>query len=69
MYFFSCDGFNGLDLFCFRESTTVFDHLCETFPDENCVLTSREILVEASTCTQELSKYYCDHYIGIIKLQ
>uniref|UniRef100_A0A3Q3WL26 Uncharacterized protein n=1 Tax=Mola mola TaxID=94237 RepID=A0A3Q3WL26_MOLML len=51
-----------------RESTTIFDHLCETFPDENCVLTSREILVEASTCTQELSKYYCDHYIGIIKL-
>ncbi|XP_030287681.1 ral guanine nucleotide dissociation stimulator-like 1 isoform X1 [Sparus aurata] len=29
-----------------RESTAIFDHLCETFPDENCVLTSREILVE-----------------------
>ncbi|KAM8773440.1 ral guanine nucleotide dissociation stimulator-like 1 isoform 1-T2 [Acanthopagrus schlegelii] len=29
-----------------RESMATFDHLCETFPDENCVLTSREILVE-----------------------
>ncbi|XP_070684176.1 ral guanine nucleotide dissociation stimulator-like 1 [Pempheris klunzingeri] len=29
-----------------RESMTNFDHLCETFPDENCVLASREILVE-----------------------
>ncbi|XP_047435507.1 ral guanine nucleotide dissociation stimulator-like 1 isoform X2 [Mugil cephalus] len=29
-----------------RESMTTFDHLLETFPDENCVLTSREILVE-----------------------
>lgn len=29
-----------------RESTAAFNQLCETFPDENCVLTSREILVE-----------------------
>ncbi|XP_042340361.1 ral guanine nucleotide dissociation stimulator-like 1 [Plectropomus leopardus] len=29
-----------------RENMAAFDHLCETFPDENCVLTSREILVE-----------------------
>uniref|UniRef100_A0A3Q1GMG5 Ral guanine nucleotide dissociation stimulator-like 3a n=1 Tax=Acanthochromis polyacanthus TaxID=80966 RepID=A0A3Q1GMG5_9TELE len=29
------------------ESMATFDHLCETFPDENCVLTSREILVES----------------------
>nr|XP_019939984.1 PREDICTED: ral guanine nucleotide dissociation stimulator-like 1 isoform X1 [Paralichthys olivaceus]XP_019939985.1 PREDICTED: ral guanine nucleotide dissociation stimulator-like 1 isoform X1 [Paralichthys olivaceus]XP_019939987.1 PREDICTED: ral guanine nucleotide dissociation stimulator-like 1 isoform X1 [Paralichthys olivaceus] len=29
-----------------RESTAAFDHLCDTFPDENCVLTTREILVE-----------------------
>uniref|UniRef100_A0A1A7Z7I8 Ral guanine nucleotide dissociation stimulator-like 3a n=1 Tax=Iconisemion striatum TaxID=60296 RepID=A0A1A7Z7I8_9TELE len=29
-----------------RESVNTFDHLCETFPDENCVLTGREILVE-----------------------
>ncbi|XP_035494066.1 ral guanine nucleotide dissociation stimulator-like 1 isoform X2 [Scophthalmus maximus] len=29
-----------------REITAAFDHLCETFPDENCVLTTREILVE-----------------------
>nr|XP_020451940.1 ral guanine nucleotide dissociation stimulator-like 1 isoform X2 [Monopterus albus] len=29
-----------------RESMATFDNLCETFPDENCVLTSREILVE-----------------------
>ncbi|XP_028830587.1 ral guanine nucleotide dissociation stimulator-like 1 isoform X2 [Denticeps clupeoides] len=29
-----------------RESAAAFDQLCETFPDENCVLSSREILVE-----------------------
>nr|XP_046260482.1 ral guanine nucleotide dissociation stimulator-like 1 isoform X2 [Scatophagus argus] len=29
-----------------RESMATFDHLCETFPDENCVLISREILEE-----------------------
>ncbi|XP_036445365.1 ral guanine nucleotide dissociation stimulator-like 1 isoform X1 [Colossoma macropomum] len=29
-----------------RESLSIFENLCETFPDENCVLTSREILVE-----------------------
>ncbi|XP_056228503.1 ral guanine nucleotide dissociation stimulator-like 1 isoform X1 [Seriola aureovittata] len=29
-----------------RESMATFDNLCETFPDENCVLTTREILVE-----------------------
>ncbi|XP_068585095.1 ral guanine nucleotide dissociation stimulator-like 1 isoform X2 [Cebidichthys violaceus] len=29
-----------------RESMNTFDHLSETFPDENCVLTSREILLE-----------------------
>ncbi|XP_071780941.2 ral guanine nucleotide dissociation stimulator-like 1 isoform X1 [Centroberyx gerrardi] len=29
-----------------RECMASFDHLCETFPDENCVLTSREILEE-----------------------
>ncbi|XP_047222913.1 ral guanine nucleotide dissociation stimulator-like 1 isoform X1 [Girardinichthys multiradiatus] len=33
-----------------RESMMVFDHLCETFPDENCVLTNREILVESFSC-------------------
>ncbi|XP_071361067.1 ral guanine nucleotide dissociation stimulator-like 1 isoform X2 [Trachinotus anak] len=32
-----------------RESMATFDNLCETFPDENCVLTSREILVEDSS--------------------
>ncbi|KAG9343952.1 hypothetical protein JZ751_013341 [Albula glossodonta] len=31
-----------------RDSMATFEHLCETFPDENCVLTSREILVESS---------------------
>lgn len=30
----------------FRESVATFDNLCETFPDENCVLTNREIFVE-----------------------
>ncbi|XP_028841472.1 ral guanine nucleotide dissociation stimulator-like 1 [Denticeps clupeoides] len=29
-----------------RESMSIFEGLCETLPDENCVLTSREILVE-----------------------
>ncbi|KAM6972449.1 ral guanine nucleotide dissociation stimulator-like 1 [Aplochiton taeniatus] len=29
-----------------KEYIASFDLLCETFPDENCVLTSREILVE-----------------------
>ncbi|XP_032383216.1 ral guanine nucleotide dissociation stimulator-like 1 isoform X2 [Etheostoma spectabile] len=32
-----------------RESMATFDLLCETFPVENCVLTSREILVEDGT--------------------
>lgn len=38
-----------------------FEHLCETFPDENCVLTSREILVEvtASQLTDEGPIYCC----------
>ncbi|CAK6960287.1 ral guanine nucleotide dissociation stimulator-like 1 [Scomber scombrus] len=29
-----------------RESNATFDNLWETFPDENCVLTNRELLVE-----------------------
>ncbi|XP_018554207.1 ral guanine nucleotide dissociation stimulator-like 1 [Lates calcarifer] len=29
-----------------RDSMTTFDNLCETFPDENCVLTNRELLGE-----------------------
>lgn len=29
-----------------RESMATFDHLCETFPDENCVLTTKEIPME-----------------------
>ncbi|XP_054460671.1 ral guanine nucleotide dissociation stimulator-like 1 [Anoplopoma fimbria] len=32
-----------------RETMNTFDHLSETFPDVNCVLTSREILVEDGT--------------------
>uniref|UniRef100_UPI0037E8709C ral guanine nucleotide dissociation stimulator-like 1 isoform X2 n=1 Tax=Semicossyphus pulcher TaxID=241346 RepID=UPI0037E8709C len=35
-----------------RESMTTFDHLCESFLDENCVLTSKEILVEDGTHTE-----------------
>lgn len=34
-----------------RESLVLFEHLCETFPDENCVLTSREFLVEDGSTT------------------
>lgn len=37
-----------LSAFDFRESAAAFDQLCQTFPDENCVLTSREILIEVS---------------------
>ncbi|KAJ8251762.1 hypothetical protein GJAV_G00225170 [Gymnothorax javanicus] len=29
-----------------KDSMATFEQLCETFPDENCVLTSREILLE-----------------------
>ncbi|XP_056135872.1 ral guanine nucleotide dissociation stimulator-like 1 [Lampris incognitus] len=36
-----------------REVMASFDHLCETFPDENCVLTSREILVEDGSHPEE----------------
>ncbi|XP_062404164.1 ral guanine nucleotide dissociation stimulator-like 1 isoform X2 [Sardina pilchardus] len=36
-----------------RESLEAFDQLCETFPDENCVLTSREILVEEDSHAAE----------------
>ncbi|XP_072319382.1 ral guanine nucleotide dissociation stimulator-like 1 [Eucyclogobius newberryi] len=33
-----------------RESMVAFEHLCEAFPDENCVFTSREDLVETGSC-------------------
>ncbi|XP_076871447.1 ral guanine nucleotide dissociation stimulator-like 1 isoform X2 [Brachyhypopomus gauderio] len=37
-----------------RESLDIFDHLCESFPDENCVLTTREFLMEdGSQLTEE----------------
>uniref|UniRef100_A0A3B3X8F6 Ral guanine nucleotide dissociation stimulator-like 1 n=1 Tax=Poecilia mexicana TaxID=48701 RepID=A0A3B3X8F6_9TELE len=32
-----------------RDSTATFDNLWETFPDENCVLTNRELLVESTS--------------------
>uniref|UniRef100_A0A8C1YNG1 Ral guanine nucleotide dissociation stimulator-like 1 n=1 Tax=Cyprinus carpio TaxID=7962 RepID=A0A8C1YNG1_CYPCA len=34
-----------------REAMSVFENLCETFPDENCVLTSREIFVDDGSQT------------------
>ncbi|XP_056607362.1 ral guanine nucleotide dissociation stimulator-like 1 isoform X1 [Triplophysa dalaica] len=37
-----------------RESVAVFDNLCETFPDENCVLTNREIFVEEGNQAAEV---------------
>lgn len=40
-------------LFGFRESTATFDQLCQTFPDENCVLSSREILEEVRVKPQK----------------
>lgn len=44
--FLNPGGSNWSNLFVLRESTAAFNQLCETFPDENCVLTSREFLVE-----------------------
>ncbi|XP_049600892.1 ral guanine nucleotide dissociation stimulator-like 1 [Syngnathus scovelli] len=32
-----------------RDSMVTFETLCETFPDENCLLTNRELLVENSS--------------------
>nr|XP_046187802.1 ral guanine nucleotide dissociation stimulator-like 1 isoform X1 [Oncorhynchus gorbuscha] len=32
-----------------RDSVAIFDNLCETFPDENCVLSNREISVESTS--------------------
>lgn len=29
-----------------RDNVAAFDNLCATFPDENCVLTNREFLME-----------------------
>lgn len=29
-----------------RDNVAAFDNLCETFPDENCVLANREFLME-----------------------
>lgn len=37
-----------------RESIASFDLLCETFPDENCVLASREILVEDDSHSEDV---------------
>lgn len=34
-----------------RETMSFFENLCETFPDENCVLTSREIFVDDGSQT------------------
>uniref|UniRef100_A0A4W5RY95 Ral guanine nucleotide dissociation stimulator-like 1 n=1 Tax=Hucho hucho TaxID=62062 RepID=A0A4W5RY95_9TELE len=34
-----------------RDSVAIFDNLCETFPDENCVLSNREIVVEDGSQT------------------
>lgn len=53
VFFFNPGGSNWLNLFVFRESTAAFNQLCETFPDENCVLTSREILVEVRTSMKD----------------
>ncbi|XP_038846645.1 ral guanine nucleotide dissociation stimulator-like 1 [Salvelinus namaycush] len=32
-----------------RDSVAIFDNLCETFPDENCVLSNREISLESTS--------------------
>ncbi|XP_062852559.1 ral guanine nucleotide dissociation stimulator-like 1 isoform X3 [Trichomycterus rosablanca] len=36
-----------------RESVTTFDQLCENFPDENCVLTNKEILEDGNQQSEE----------------
>lgn len=34
----------------------IFDNLCETFPDDNCVLITRDILAEVkNTCVFDMS--------------
>ncbi|XP_074544259.1 ral guanine nucleotide dissociation stimulator-like 1 isoform X2 [Halichoeres trimaculatus] len=38
-----------------RESMATFDHLCETFLDENCVLTSKEDLLEDGSLPDGIS--------------
>lgn len=48
------DGLNRCFWFGFRESMNTFDHLSETFPNENCVLTNREILVEVTACVHDV---------------
>ncbi|KAL1273262.1 hypothetical protein QQF64_029124, partial [Cirrhinus molitorella] len=40
-----------------RESMAAFDHLCDTFPDENCVLVNREILVEEENQAAEVDTH------------
>ncbi|KAI2663278.1 Ral guanine nucleotide dissociation stimulator-like 1 [Labeo rohita] len=40
-----------------RESMAAFDHLCDTFPDENCVLVNREILVEEGNQAAEVDTH------------
>nr|XP_057904692.1 ral guanine nucleotide dissociation stimulator-like 1 isoform X2 [Doryrhamphus excisus]XP_057904693.1 ral guanine nucleotide dissociation stimulator-like 1 isoform X2 [Doryrhamphus excisus] len=32
-----------------RDNMATFDNLCETFPDENCLLTNRELLMESTS--------------------
>ncbi|KAM9792389.1 ral guanine nucleotide dissociation stimulator-like 1 [Neosynchiropus ocellatus] len=41
------------------ESVTAFNHLCEAFPDENCVLTSKEILMENESRTDSSLSSSC----------
>ncbi|XP_077055716.1 ral guanine nucleotide dissociation stimulator-like 1 isoform X1 [Siphateles boraxobius] len=40
-----------------RESMAAFDQLCDTFPDENCVLINREILVEEENPSAEVDTH------------
>ncbi|XP_039519756.1 ral guanine nucleotide dissociation stimulator-like 1 isoform X1 [Pimephales promelas] len=40
-----------------RENMTAFDQLCDTFPDENCVLINREILVEEENQSAEVDTH------------
>ncbi|CAL8332576.1 unnamed protein product [Merluccius merluccius] len=41
-----------------RDSMASFDHLCTTFPDDNCMVTGREILAEYSVENSYLTALY-----------
>lgn len=47
----------------------IFDNLCETFPDDNCVLITREILEVNNTCVLGVSARVGQCVLGEIPVQ